>query len=113
MRPASALRAAKGEPLGPLEAILANTATEEADAITLEEIIRRAKTSRSTSQRVLKELVSVGRIREIGTGKRKNAFRYFRPEKVSAQTSSSCGQKETRSPAYVILPRSTAEPGED
>lgn len=77
------------------EAILSAAPTSEADAITIEEITEAAKTVRSTAQRALKELVSGGKIQKLGTGRKGNAFRYFRPEKDSAQTSSVYGQKES------------------
>jgi AAA domain-containing protein/DnaB helicase-like protein len=94
------------------EAILATAPISEADAITLEEISEAAKTVRSTAQRALKELGSCGKIQKVGTGKKGNAFRYFRPEKGSAQTSSLYGQKVTNSPAVAAFERSPAEPRE-
>jgi hypothetical protein len=95
------------------QAILATVPTSEAEAMTLEEITEAAKTARSTSQRALEELVSGGKIQKVGTGRKGSAFRYFRPEKVSAQTSSPYGQKETHSSAAATLSQSPAESPED
>jgi predicted ATP-dependent serine protease len=95
------------------EAILAAIPTSEADAITIEKITEAAKTMRTTAQRALKVLVSSGRIQRLGTGRKGNAFRYFRPEKDSAQTSSVYGQKETNFPADTTGCWSQAEPRED
>jgi hypothetical protein len=95
------------------EAILTTAPIAEADAITLEEISEAAKTVRSTAQRALRDLVLSGKIQKVGTGKKGNAFRYFRPEKGSAQTSSLYGQKVTNSAADAAFDRSPAEPRED
>jgi archaellum biogenesis ATPase FlaH len=77
------------------EAILAAAPPSEADAQTLKELCEAANLTRPTGQRALTEMVSSGRILRLGAGKRGNPFRFFKPEKVSAQTSTVYEQKET------------------
>ncbi len=92
------------------EAILGIVPTSETDAITTEEITEAARIMRSTAQRALKELASAGKIQKTGNGRKGNAFRYFKSEKDSAQTSSVDGQKETKQPTDAALARSEVEP---
>jgi hypothetical protein len=51
--------------------------------------------ARTTAQRVIKRLVGEKKLTQIGKGKKGSPFRYFLPEKVSAQTPHIYGQKET------------------
>jgi hypothetical protein len=95
------------------QGILTALPNSEADATTIDEILKTVKVMRTTAQRALKELASGGKIQKVGTGRKRNAFRYFRPENDSAQTSSVYGQKETNSPADATLWRSPAAPRED
>jgi hypothetical protein len=78
------------------KAILVTAPASEADAITLNELCTAANTTRPTGQRALTELVLNGKIQRLGAGKRGNPFRFFKPEKVSAQTSPVYEQKESR-----------------
>jgi hypothetical protein len=65
--------------------------TEAAAARTIDDLQAAYPTiTRPTLQRVLKDIAE-----RIGPGKRGKPFRYFRPEKVSAQTSYLYGQKES------------------
>ena len=95
------------------EAILAALPSSEANGITIDEMLETVKVMRSTAQRALKELITGGRIQKVGTGRKRNAFRYFLPEKDSAQTSSLYGQKVTNPTADADLGRNSPEPREE
>jgi len=80
------------------EFILENVPRTEAEAAELTALIEGSapKIVRSTAQRAVKTLLMEGKIVRLGMGKRKDPYRYFRPEKVSAQTRTPIGgQKET------------------
>jgi hypothetical protein len=68
----------------------------EAPKNTLEKLIEGAdvKIARTTAQRVTERLVREGKLIKLGKGKKGDAFRYFLPEKDSAQTPHIYGQKE-------------------
>jgi hypothetical protein len=63
---------------------------------TLDKLIEGAevKIARTTGQRVTERLVREGKLLKEGKGKKGNPFRYFLPEKDSAQTPHIYGQKE-------------------
>ena len=65
--------------------------TEE-EAATLDEMIKGTEVSRSTAQRVVKNLCARGEFLSTGEGKRGKPFRYLLPEIVSAQTPNTDGQ---------------------
>lgn len=78
------------------EAILANASDCEKKAKDLDDLLKGSDVARITAQQVIKRLVAEGKLVQIGKGKRGDAFRYFLPEKVSAQTTHIYGQKEFR-----------------
>ena len=78
------------------EVLLANAPDCEEKAKDLDDLLKGSKVARTTAQRVLKRLVGEGKLIEIGKGKKGDPFRYFLPEKVSAQTTHIYGQKEFR-----------------
>jgi hypothetical protein len=57
------------------------------EAVELKVLIEGSEISRSTAQRVVRELCSKGLMCSVGEGKRGSPFRYFLPQIVSAQTS--------------------------
>jgi|SRR6516162_1259583 hypothetical protein len=73
--------------------ILAAASESEEDAKELSELLEGSEVARTTAQRVLKRLVSEGRLARTGRGRRNDPFRYFKS--VSAQTAYIYGQKET------------------
>lgn len=75
--------------------ILGNAPETEDQAKTLDDLLKGSETARTTAQRVVKRLVREGRLTEVGKGKKGNPFRYFLPEKDSAQTAHIYGQKES------------------
>jgi hypothetical protein len=75
--------------------ILANAPESEEQAKSLDDLLKGSETARTTAQRVVKRLVREGRLTDVGEGKRGKPFRYFLPEKVSAQTTYIDGQKES------------------
>ena len=77
------------------EVIFGAAPESEEKAKTLDDLIDGSKTARTTAQRVVKRLATAGTLIEVGKGKRGNPFRYFLPEKVSAQTPYIYGQKES------------------
>ena len=74
--------------------ILARALEGELNAKTLAEIIEGTGVARATAQRVIPGLLGDGQLRQIGKGKKGNAFRYFLTEKDSTQTPHIDGQKE-------------------
>jgi hypothetical protein len=58
--------------------ILANAPCTPEEAIALDELIKDSKQSRSTNNRVMKELCSKGVMQTTGLGKKGNPFKYFR-----------------------------------
>ena len=77
------------------EPILAATPSSEEDAICLKDLIEASGVKRATAQRAIKNLLAEAKIMELGSGKRGDPFRYWKPEIHSAQTASLYGQKET------------------
>jgi hypothetical protein len=59
----------------------------DTESVDLKALIEGSEISRSTAQRVIRELCSKGSMCSIGEGKRGNPFKYFLPQNVSAQTS--------------------------
>lgn len=76
-------------------AILGNAPDSEDEAKTLQDLLKGSETARTTGQRVAKRLVREGKLTEAGKGKKGNPFRYFVPEKDSAQTTHIHGRKES------------------
>ena len=74
--------------------ILANVPESEEKAKTLDDLLEGSEVARSTAQRVVKRLVGEGQLIHVGKGKKGNPFRYFLPEKDSAQTPHIYGQNE-------------------
>jgi hypothetical protein len=74
--------------------IFASAPESEEKAKTLDDLLEGSEVARTTAQRVVKRLAREGRLTQVGKGKRGNPFRYFLPEKVSAQTTRIYGQKE-------------------
>jgi hypothetical protein len=64
------------------------------EAVTLEELIKDSDVSRATAQRAAKNLCARGTLLTLGKGKKGNPFRYFLPEKDSAQTAHIDGRNE-------------------
>jgi hypothetical protein len=58
-------------------------------------LVEGSEVARTTAQRVIKRLVGEGKLAHLGKGKKGSTFRYFLPEKDSAQTPHIHGQKET------------------
>jgi hypothetical protein len=78
------------------EAVIFGNAPESEDqAKSLDDLLKGSEVARTTAQRVAKRLVREGRLTELGKGKKGNPFRYFLPEKDSAQTTHIYGQKES------------------
>jgi hypothetical protein len=77
------------------DVILASAPECEDKAKTLDELLDGSEVARTTAQRVVKRLVAGGELKQIGRGKRGNAFRYFLSEKVSAQKADIYGQKDS------------------
>ena len=77
------------------EPILAATPSSEEDAIRLKDIIEASGVKRATAQRAIKNLLAEAKIVKLGSGKRGDPYRFWTPEKVSAQTTSLYGQNET------------------
>ncbi len=75
--------------------ILAAAPHSEEDAVKLNDLLEGSQITRATAQRAVKGLLAAGKLARTGSGKRGKAFRFFKAEKVSAQTSSLNGQKET------------------
>ncbi len=75
--------------------ILAAAPSSEQEAMTVDDLVEGASVRRSTAQRAVKGLLESGKLTRTCSGKRGNAFRYFTAEKLSAQTSTLYGQKET------------------
>jgi len=67
--------------------LLSAAPESDREAIDLKVLIEGSKISRSTAQRVIRELCSKGSMCSTGEGKRGNPFKYFLPQNVSAQTS--------------------------
>jgi len=69
------------------DAVLTALPARESNAITLDDLLAAVGGTRSTVQRVVRELQEGGEVRSIGAGKRGDPRRHWRPETVSAQTS--------------------------
>lgn len=79
------------------EAVILGAAPDaEGNAKTLDALLDGSETARTTSQRAAKRLVAEGSLIQVGKGTKGNPFRYFLPEKDSAQTPHIYGQKENR-----------------
>ena len=61
--------------------------------------------ARATAQRVIPEMLQDGRLAQTGKGKKAISFRYFLPEKDSAQTTHIYGQKESLPKTLSPTPR--------
>lgn len=68
-------------------AILDAAPQSETDAVTVDELIGGTEVKRATAQRVIKRLLTEGRILRNGAGRKKDPYRYWRQEPKSAQTS--------------------------
>lgn len=77
------------------KAVLAALPRAEADALSQKELFKGAQVGRGTGQRALKELQKEGKVLRKGTGRRKNAYRYWAPEIHSAQVPNTKAQKES------------------
>jgi hypothetical protein len=77
--------------------ILGAAPDSEEHAKELAALIEGSEVSRTTAQRVIRRLVGEHKLKQIGKGKKGDAFRYFLPEKDSAQTPHIYGQKEFES----------------
>ena len=75
--------------------ILAAAPSSEQEAMIVDDLVEGASVRRSTAQRAVKGLLKTGKLARTCSGKRGNPFRYFIAEKLSAQTSTLYGQKET------------------
>jgi len=78
-----------------IDVVLAKALEGEENAKTLDELIKGTNVARTTAQRVIAGLVREGQLIQIGKGKKNDPFRYFLPEKDSAQTPHTYGQKES------------------
>ena len=78
------------------EPIMAVMPTLEADAITLEDLIEASEVKRGTAQKALKNLLTEERLAETGEGKKGSPYQYWKPEKVSATTTSLGGRNKMR-----------------
>jgi hypothetical protein len=67
----------------------------EPEASDLRSLASRAEVSRRTAQRAVDELMRDRMLSRIGKGKKRNAFRYFKPENRFRSTPNIEGQKET------------------
>lgn len=87
-------------------AILAALPDSEDEALKLGDLIQGTEIARATAQRVLQRMVSDGAVLRVGAGKRGQPFRYFKAEnpgqKVSAQASTTTGQKENFPPGTAV-----------
>ena len=75
--------------------ILGRALEGEPNAKTLAELIEGTGVARATAQRVIPGLISERRLQQTGKGKKGNPFRYFLPERDSAQTAHVYGQNES------------------
>jgi hypothetical protein len=76
------------------EAILAALPASKAEAITLDEVLRRTAAKRVTAQRAIEHLLKAGGIARKGMGRKHDPFRYHRPEIRSAQRAPRMGRKK-------------------
>ncbi len=77
------------------EAVILASAPEcEEKAKTLDDLLGGSEVARATAQRVVKRLAVEHKLTQTGKGKKGNPFRYFLPEKDSAQNIHIYGQKE-------------------
>ncbi len=75
------------------EAILAAAPRSEGEAKELKVITLPADVKRATAQRAIQQLLACGHLARTGNGRRGSPFRYWKPEKATAQTSIPNGQK--------------------
>ena len=89
------------------QVIIAAAPRTPEEAITLDELIKDSDVSRATAQRAAKNLCTRGMLLTLGKGKKGNPFRYFLPEKDSAQTPHIDGRNELNTNLAL------REPGEE
>ena len=88
--------------------ILARALEGESNAKPFVELIEGTGVARATAQRVIRQLAFDGKLTQIGEGKKGNPFRYFLPEKDSAQTANAYEQKELILGESLTVPKSLA-----
>ena len=76
------------------EAILAIAPQTEEDAVAQDDLIKASEVKRSTGQRAIQRLIQDEKLDRVGSGKRGDPYRFWTPEKVSAQTPPLYGRKE-------------------
>jgi hypothetical protein len=76
-------------------AILAVTPTEESEALTLDELLKKTGVKRTVAQAAIKELREGGQLRRIGKGVKNDSHKWFAPTQIHSAATLTSGEAES------------------